>query len=382
MGFSPEISALYAKAIENPAGLSAAERNRVLERPPPEEEDETCLSQFGINRQALISKALTEPDTLSQTECDIVLTGTHYHSSNPSALSLKLHVLLSLSEEERQLQSDAYGEVRRVTDWYSTEAPAVHNAFERSRAISEQDRAERKRKRQERIDLIQTARGLPRPKWIQDLLDARLPRWGYVCFRTGYATKENEDSEAAPVADEAAWDHFRWAFDDIAEIMFFWNWKLDGQRLYDIRENIFISDPDLQGASAEHLRARFRAMRDRGEIPEGLHRDCFLVADTGALTCYFMAEKKEYRGGKWGVPYVKAFDPDYDEATGPLEGGFAGEINLPLPAAFDWLHYTLFTNCETWEERHRQTSQEEWQPIRTPYAPYPAYTGIWKGQRW
>ncbi|GJC92735.1 hypothetical protein ColKHC_01561 [Colletotrichum higginsianum] len=381
MGLSPETRALYAKAIENPTGLSAAERNRVLGRLPPEEEDELCLAQVGLNRQALISKALTEPDTLSQTECDIVLTGAHYDSSNPSALTLKFQVLMSLSPEDRQLQSQAYGEVRRVTDWYNTEAPAVHNAFERSKDIREQDRAERKRKREQQVELVQNARKLPRPKWIQDLLDAQLPRWGFVCFRTAYATTTH-DAEAAPVADDAVWDHLRWTFDDIARIVLTHCWMLDGQRLYDTRENIFVSDPDLQGASAENLRARFRAMRDRNEIPEGVHRDCFLVADAETLTCDFMTQKKGYRGGSWGVPYVKAFDPDYDEATGPLEGGFAGDISVSLPAVFDWLHYTLFTNCETWQERHRQTTQETWQPIGTAYAPYPAYTGMWKGQRW
>ncbi|TQN67168.1 hypothetical protein CSHISOI_07830 [Colletotrichum shisoi] len=187
---------------------------------------------------------------------------------------------------------------------------------------------------------------------------------------------------AAPAVDDAAWDHLRRTFDDVAQIVLTHCRKLDGQRLYDIRENLFVSDPDLQGASAGNLRARFRAKRDRNGIPEGVHRDCFLVADTETLTCEFMKRKKEYRGGSWGVPYVKAFDPDYDEATGPLEGGFAGEVSVPSPAVFDWLHYALFTNCETWQERHRQITQETWQPIETACAPYPAYTGMWTGQRW
>ncbi|KAJ0159568.1 hypothetical protein CTA2_9462 [Colletotrichum tanaceti] len=380
MGLSPDTRALYARAVENPTRLSLAEQNRVLGRPPPEEEDELCLARVGIDRQAVISKALTEPDTLSHTECDIVLTGAHYHSSNPSALNLPLDVLVSLSPEECQLQSQAYGEVRRVTEWHNTEEPAVHNAFERSRAIREQERAERKREREQQVELVQTAMGLPRPKWIQDVLDAQLPRWGFVCFRTGYATKGDDD--AAPAADDAAWDQLRWTLDDIAQLVLTHWWKRDGPRLYETCEHVFVSDPDLKGASPEHLRARFRTMRDGNEIPEGVRRDCFLVADADALTCDYIAQKKEYRGGRDWVPHVKALDPDYDEATGPLTGGFAGEINVPLPKISDWLHYTLFSHCETWQERHRQTTQETWQPIRTAYAPYPAYTGVWGGRKW
>ncbi|WYZ42739.1 hypothetical protein EsH8_VI_000438 [Colletotrichum jinshuiense] len=398
MVLSPETRALYARAIENSAGLTAAELNRVFGRLPPEEEDEICRARVGTNRQAVISKAIAEPDTLSRAECDIVLRGPQYDSLDLSAVNAQLDAFIYLSPEELRLQSNAYAEVRRITDWQNTEASAYHNAYERSVSIHKQNRAEMKRKREKKMEGLRAAAELPRPKWIQDLLDAQLPRWGFVCFRTGYITNNdneaapslddaaldqlhgtlgnitNDNDEAAPVPDDASWDRLQWTFNDIAKIVLTHWWKRDGHLLYNTCKNVFISDRDLQGASNEDLRAWFRVLKDRDEIPEGVRRDCFLVADTGLLTSDYMARKYEFRGGDW-VPYIKAVDADFNEAMGPLEGGFTGEITVPMPKVFDWLHYTLFTNCETWQERHQQTTQETWQHITTPYVPYPGYTG-------
>ncbi|GKT52164.1 uncharacterized protein ColSpa_12345 [Colletotrichum spaethianum] len=140
---------------------------------------------------------------------------------------------------------------------------------------------------------------------------------------------------AAPAADDTACDQLRWTFDNIAQIVLTLVWKHDGHMLYDTCENVFVSDLSLQGAYTKDLRARFRTMRDKNEIPEGVHRDCFLVTDTQTPTCDYIAQKKEYRGGDEWVPYVNAFDSDFDETTEPPEGGFAGQISVPLPKVFD-----------------------------------------------
>jgi hypothetical protein len=101
--------------------------------------------------------------------------------------------------------------------------------------------------------------------------------WGFVVFRTGcYDGDEGE----------AAWQKFREHFNKVTEAsVLHWN---SGLVLWSTFRAVFVEDKEeLDSASNEQLRARFRKMRDgdRGEhlLPRGIRTGCFLVADRAVI---------------------------------------------------------------------------------------------------
>jgi hypothetical protein len=142
-------------------------------------------------------------------------------------------------------------------------------------------------------------------------------------------------------------------------------WWKGAWHLWPTHESVWVSDRGaLDGADTATLRAHMRAMREAGQIPEGVRRDVFLLVDKGVL-CHeeFVNTTPISASHKRDTIRLRAVDPDHDPTAQliPTEGpyaGFDGEVAVPLPKVFDWLYYTFFAGTEPWLVRYRQTKAE------------------------
>lgn len=355
-----DLRALFNRAIDDPTSITRAESNEIRRLPPPDEEDRIIREKLTCDSKAeLVSKAAASPETLTREEVDYLLP--QYHRC--------------VKPEDDRLMCKAIDAVDAIKP--SDEQAAVSNAYKRRSQWRAEERAERERKHQ-RLEYL---RSLPRAEWVQRMVDADLQRWGFVCFRTAYGLEETSDER---------WELFKAWYTTAGEhVAMIWKGFRD---LWPKHTTLFVSDPALDGCSAELLRERFRGMRAAGEIPDGLRTDVFLVADERAISdgCILSGKRyttvpcvmnifgtaNKYRG-RVDAPLLRAVDPDYDPTTTvPMEGpyaGFKGEISYRLPKTFDWLHYSFWAESETWEARYWETQEIEWAPFKPSWSPYPTY---------
>lgn len=345
-----EMRALYQRAKDDPESLSPAERNRVLGRIPPEDEERLCQERLGCTKEQLYEKALAQGDDLSMLECDMIIRGCDYDWKNTSNKATDLERLMRLSADDRTLILKGREAIK---------GPSILRATEKRKQYTRVRAGEARRK----AELLRQARHGHRADWVQNMVDRDLPQWGFVVMRTEYSD---------PRSDEA-WEKFQERFDTVGKlIMQGWSGRPPKAELWKTLETVFVSDAALDGASVDALRERFKSMREG--LPEGIRRDCFLVQDK------LLAEE-------WLT--IRAVNPDFD-AEAPLGTedvsyteqktsitvkdlkGFCGEIQLPLSKVFDWLHYSLLTDSETWERRYKQTTQKQPRSLIS-YWPYPEY---------
>ncbi|KAK4463646.1 hypothetical protein QBC42DRAFT_323749 [Cladorrhinum samala] len=372
---SAERRALLERALADPASITPAEKNEILLLPPPDVERELLISTFQIaSRDELVAKALPNGGA------DL----NHEEARWLSILGVK-NPFERLTMDESLAR---FGQrIRRPNDVQELESNAMAAVLtpDENRAIREAwnqlDRLNEKRQqaRSEREAEIRELHKLPRAKWIQEMLDAALPRWGFVIVRTAYG-----DGNDSPCSD-AAWDRFQAFFKDAGGFALHL-WK-GGKDLWETHESVWVSDREtMDGADTATLRAQVRAMRAAGQIPEGVRRDIFLVVDENVLRNeQFRQNRRIMPLNPRGTIRLRAVDPDHDPAVKPVptEGpyeGFDGEISVPLPKVFDWLYYTFFAGSESWTLRYHQTKVEgEGRRTRRvamrnkPIMPYPAY---------
>ncbi|UPK92329.1 hypothetical protein LCI18_003264 [Fusarium solani-melongenae] len=331
-----EMRDLYRRAKDDPESLSPAEKNRVFGRIPPEDEERLCQERLGCTKEQLYERALTQAEDMSMLECDMVTD---------------LERIMKLPAEDRDL-------VLRGRE--AIKGPAILRAAEKRKQYTKVRAAEARRRSEE----LKSASLGHRAAWVQDMVDRDLPRWGFVVMRTEYSD---------PRSDEA-WKQFQERYETVGKLMMqSWSGRPPKAELWLTLETVFVSDAALDGASANALRERFKSMREG--LPEGIRRDCFLVQDK------LLAE------AEWLT--IRAVNPDFDPEAplGTIEvsyesqdtsisvqdlEGFSGEIQLPLSKVFDWLHYSLLTDSETWERRYKQTTQKQPKTL-VSYWPYPEY---------
>ncbi|KAL6362627.1 hypothetical protein LRP88_03920 [Fusarium phalaenopsidis] len=346
-----EMRDLYRRAKDDPESLSPAEKNRVFGRIPPEDEERLCQERLGCTKEQLYEKALTQVEDLSMLECDMIIRGCDYDWKNISNKATDLERIMKLSGEDRDLVLKGREAIK---------GPAILRAAQKRKQYTKVRAAEARRKSEQ----LKIARQGHRAAWVQAMVDRDLPRWGFVVMRTEYSD---------PRSDEA-WKRFQERYDTVGKlIMQSWSGRPPKAELWLTLETVFVSDAALDGASADALRERFKSMRE--DLPEGIRRDCFLVQDK------LLAETE------WLT--VRAVNPNFDPEAplGTLEAsydsqetsitvqdleGFSGEIQLPLSKVFDWLHYSLLTDSETWERRYKQTMQKQPRTL-VSYWPYPEY---------
>jgi hypothetical protein len=331
-------------AAGDPASVTRAERNQIYLQPLPDEEDRLCKEKVGLTMEELKSKAMASPDTLSEAETDIIISGASYDRNTPKS-GTNSFWLFDLLDDEYQLAC----QVRDLlaNDYDNEVKRRAHN---RARAF-DQDRSERNaQKRHERATAQAAKSKAARPQWLHDMFDAKLPRWGFVIFRITYSE-----------GTEQKWQGFRATYETTMITQLHQCWR-KAASLSSTHHPILVSDPSLDGADLGALRQRFKTMREQNEIPNRIATDCFLVVDEAVLNHPVILSKTLYRPKAPGEPdpwqytlSLRAVDPDYDVLVPiPSEGdlsGYGGEITIPLPKVFDWLYYCFLAKSEDWETR-------------------------------
>ncbi|KAF7853631.1 hypothetical protein EAF04_010622 [Stromatinia cepivora] len=366
---SPEDKALYehVASLADPTLVTRAEKNQLFGVPPPDEEDHLCLEKVGLTMAELNNKVMTSSDTLSEVEVNIILFGVKWESSKPRA-NCRRNLLWSMNlvDEEQQL-------VAKVGDFLANAYDDKINclAHERKRAFDPARKQRRQQRMQEQRAAMAARWAAGQPKWVQDMLAAKLPQWGFVIFRTDY--REGTDEK---------WRVFRGIYKMTADTVLRDCWSKPGG-LNSTHKSVFISDPLMDGVDIDCLRQRFKTMRERREIPNGRATDCFLVVDETILNHPVISSKTLYKPKAPGdlnpwesTLFLRAVDPDYNESV-PVTSqantsGFKGDITIPLPKVFDWLYYCFMSKSENWATRYLNTKGGPAE-LMSPEAPYPAY---------
>ncbi|KAB5555049.1 hypothetical protein GE09DRAFT_1222509 [Coniochaeta sp. 2T2.1] len=147
-----------------------------------------------------------------------------------------------------------------------------------------------------------------------------------------------------------------------------------GDQLWPYFRTIFVSEGALANASAGALRARFKVRVEDGEVPLGIRRDCFLVADEVAVCS---DETKRHHGFEYktklpyAVPtnkqppptvFVHAAHPDYPDIEPSRsecsDGGLHQRGDVGEPKVYDFLIYALSepeSHIGGWETVYHQT---------------------------
>ncbi|KAH6842453.1 hypothetical protein B0I37DRAFT_381962 [Chaetomium sp. MPI-CAGE-AT-0009] len=423
MEAKPELEELYQRAAADPRSISRAERNAILNHPPPDEEDRLCVAKTGHTRAGVVAKAVANPDELTLCETQILChsRGVNYDTferAGPASQSdidrLEMEVLQSFREPTplEKLRNEAMNQLWAIRS--AEEITAVLNASNRRLAIEviEDEATAEKWREFERARRLKVGTPWIRKMLRDGLLEGGADCWGFALFRTGcYHGEEGE----------AAWQRFRDYLPKVAATsVLHWN---SGPELRLSLRVFFMEDKELEGASNEQLRARFREMRDEigGEhLPKGIRTNCFLVADEPVIKSEAAQAPYTPRymdDSLMGVEildddpvvYIRAVDPDYVASTAPVErtteGGagevpgdratptssnspsvspadtnvtteeedemadFKGEATVALPRVFDWLHGVCFHAergiTPTWDGRkgwqtiHVQTRRPE-----------------------
>lgn len=341
---SPEEKALYLRIIADPASVTRADKNQVYERPPPDEEDRLCKEKVGISMEELRHKALSNPDAMTEDECNILTGGVKKREKSSGKYPLwKFHLI----EDDMEL-SHQVDEILYTQEDFEIQRRAHHRHHDFDEVIEER----RKRKRQQQFDERAAKMRATTPRWINHMSDAKLSQWGFVIFRTTYSG-ETEDE----------WKTFKWVYDGYRRAQLHHGW-IRTNNISLLHRPLLVSDSSLEGADVDALRQRFKAMREQNEIPAGIATDCFLIVDQAALDNAVLSLESRYQPKALGEPdpwqytfYIRAANPDYDASVPiPSEGelaGYEGEITIPLPKVFDWLYYCFLAKSEDWETRYK-----------------------------
>ncbi|EHK22147.1 uncharacterized protein TRIVIDRAFT_149892 [Trichoderma virens Gv29-8] len=330
---APDLKALFQRvaATADPTSVTRAERNQIYRLPPPDEEDRLCKEKTGFTMDELKKKAMADPETLTEVETFIIILGATHDVHIPGSGSSTLLWKMGLVDDEHQLARQVH---HLLSNEYDIE---VHRrAQKRARAFDDVKKARKAQKRQELVAAQAARIRASRPQWVNHMFDAQLPQWGFVIFRTAYSEGTDEK-----------WRVFNGIFGTTVIQVFHKHWRIAAS-LSSTHVPIAVSDPLLEAADLETLRQRFKAMRERNEIPNRIATDCLLVADRAGPS-----EPDPWQN----TLFLRAVNPDYDaSAPNPSDedlSGYEGVITIPLPKAVDWLYYCFFANSEDWETRYK-----------------------------
>ncbi|EHK43390.1 hypothetical protein TRIATDRAFT_310935 [Trichoderma atroviride IMI 206040] len=361
---SAEEKALYLRIIADPASVTRADKNKVYEKPPPDEEDRLCKDKTGMTMEQLRHKALSNPDALTEDECDILAYGVTKRNKSSSKPSFwKFHLV----EDDIQLANQV-DEILYTQDDIEIQRRATHHL---SHTFKEVMAERRGNQRQQQIAERAAKMRAAQPRWLNHMSDAKLSRWGFVIFRTAYSE-----------GTEEKWKEFQWVYlvNKNAQLSKGWRRATSFRSLH---EPLLVSDSSLEGAGVDVLRQRFKAIREQNEIPAGVATDCFLIADQAILDKALLSVEVKYQPKAQGEPdpwqstfFIRAVNPDYDASVPiPSEGdlaGYEGEITIPLPKVFDWLYYCFLAKSEDWETRYKLVKGGPAE-MMGEMSPYPAY---------
>ncbi|KAI8294782.1 hypothetical protein K4K56_001046 [Colletotrichum sp. SAR 10_98] len=362
MELSPDTYALYIRAMEDPSALSFNEKRQVMGRAPIKDEDNNeSVKLFGRSIQKLIQKAHDAPYELTLEECEFI---------EKTMKTPPRNAFDRLTPEHEKLEEDARGKVKETVDQQEsfTEFLSVMTATNRANRL----RLDRQIKREWGVEAdmrtrLEAAKDLQRPTWLQEMVDANMEDWGFIIFRTGHVEDFYDDTNSQKEKDDIAWARFEEAYYTVATHGLKYQWaNLGGDELSDAHNSLFIAVPEQPTPTMADMRHIFRQIRNNGQIPSGIRKDCFLVVDMSTVPFEWLLEEpmsytdiyiRQFAGTH--SMDVQAVDPDAEEIVSS-DGQFAGEINVPLTRVYDWLYYSLFAKSDSWDQRHHITTTQTW----------------------
>jgi len=122
-----EEKAMHQRIVANSTTVTRAERNQIYRRLPPEEEDRLCRDKVGLTMPELKGKVIANSDTLTETECDLIVYGAGYEQDVPDSRSNSFWFIY-LPPDEIQLVQKARELL--VSDY---ENEVFNRAYKRSR---------------------------------------------------------------------------------------------------------------------------------------------------------------------------------------------------------------------------------------------------------
>ncbi|KAL7937885.1 hypothetical protein V8C35DRAFT_319940 [Trichoderma chlorosporum] len=368
---TPEQKELFqrvaAAGARDPASLTRADENQIFRCPPPDEEDRLCKEKTGLTLAELKDKVMTDVESLTELETELVLHGVTSDVDGGKSCGHIWYWQMNLPDDERELSF-------QVTRLFHNDYDLEVSRRARSHSVVFEDaRKARLAQRKKDRAAAQAARiRASKARWVNHMLDAKMRRWGFVVFRTAYGD-----------GTEQNWDFFGRIYRTTRSGLFSGTRLHRANNLISIHEPMLVSDPSLEGADLDVLRQRFKEMRKRNEIPDGIATDCFLVADQVVLSHPVVSSNTMYDVKGPGEPdpwqttfFLRAVNPDYD-ASAPVSSDpdlsdYEGVITIPLPKALEWLYYCSFSKSEDWETRYKVVKGGAAEPI-DPKSPYPAY---------
>jgi hypothetical protein len=179
---------------------SPAEKNDILWLPPPDVENQLHQSTFNVSsRAALVAKAL--PDDGAQLTLPEAKWLARIGRIDPFVEDGPIGVVERAERRFRTPIADR--------DLLDQAQAAVLTADEKTAKLhgEHQDdrlREERKRVKEQNRERFRELAQQQKAEWVQAILDAGLPRWGFVLLRTAYASDAGDSDGDGERCSDAA----------------------------------------------------------------------------------------------------------------------------------------------------------------------------------
>jgi hypothetical protein len=174
---SPQLKALWQKAISSPDQLTEDEKQEIRGEPDTETKKANILQISGLTQGVFIAKAARDPESLTATESLLIRTNFHIRSRRDHAAAT--YYLLELSEAEREAWGKALTAVYDPEEGEVTQAVYLIEA-NKSTAISSA-----------RLEEQKAADWKTGPRWIEKVIG--LDSWGLVALRGASIAKSSQE---------------------------------------------------------------------------------------------------------------------------------------------------------------------------------------------
>ncbi|RDW67432.1 uncharacterized protein DSM5745_09298 [Aspergillus mulundensis] len=325
------IEPLFDKAINSPSEITPEEKHQIAQWAPREDMEERCQKYLGRSLQDLIQTAANDPDSLTYPEWRLLCDGFYI-------------MKLLLSGERFSVMGSRMWKQEDLSDKWQRALKSVLTPLEFRAHQASQDTqlclkkmAELRKQQEQHPDYEPTPWNPTKPpRWIQRILDQGGDMsWGYVIFCYSLSGSE-------------AWQKFHEEFHERVD------WlpaarpggdKLQSTKIVDL------TNFDGPEGDIGLLRARFRSMRDAGELRHGLMRDVFLYVST---------ECRDSWQDRRAFPWCWAVDPDWT-LDGADEDGYDGRVPVAWGIAYDKFYrfvslheFSLKDMWRDWHEMRRE----------------------------
>ncbi|KAL4901177.1 hypothetical protein BDW74DRAFT_182031 [Aspergillus multicolor] len=320
------IEPLFDKAIISPSEITPEEKHRIAQWPPRKDMEERCQKYLGRSLDDFLQAAADDRVSLTYAECRLLHDG--FYLLNSLVSSQRISVMTRRYHKEKEL-ADKW--LRALESVLTPLEFCAHQTSQDSLWWLEK-MTEFERQREQHPDYEPTPWNPSRPpRWIRNLLEQEEGMsWGYVIFC-------HELSESEP------WEKFHEMFFDRIDLLP--ATKPGGDQVQSTKV-VDLTNYDGPENDLGVLRARFRAMRDAGEIKPGVLQH---------VSLYITRECRDSWQNFQSMPWLWAVDPDWSHDE-PDKDGYEGRVPVVWGRTYDKLYGFLscdgFSLKQIWQDWH------------------------------